>query len=129
MRWVTLECERVLYVDRGRELILADRLPRHPLTLIVKMDRAPHAGRRARSPVRAAKREIQRAAVCGIDMLWGYADNQDAEQCRQIEIAEHNIRLAILLAARGERMEADVVTLLDANSHYSTVQLAEMQGR
>lgn len=33
--WQTIECERVLYVDRGNTIILCDRLP-SPLTLVVK---------------------------------------------------------------------------------------------
>jgi hypothetical protein len=34
--WIALECESVLYVDRGRDIILCDRLP-HPVTLVVKL--------------------------------------------------------------------------------------------
>lgn len=34
--WRTIECERVLYVDRGRTVILCDRLP-SPITLVVKL--------------------------------------------------------------------------------------------
>jgi len=33
--WTQIECERVLYVDRGRQTILCDRLPA-PVTLVVK---------------------------------------------------------------------------------------------
>lgn len=56
-----------------------------------------------------AKGEIQSAAVCGVDVVWGYADNQNAEQCSQIEVAEHNIRVAILMAVRGQRLSLDQV--------------------
>ena len=38
-KWVTLECERAHYVDRGRNVILCDRLP-SPVTLVVKLARA-----------------------------------------------------------------------------------------
>jgi hypothetical protein len=34
--WLTIECERALYVDRGRETVLCDRLP-SPITLVVKL--------------------------------------------------------------------------------------------
>lgn len=34
--WLTLECESAHYVDRGRDVILCDRLP-HPVTLVVKL--------------------------------------------------------------------------------------------
>jgi hypothetical protein len=37
--WLTLECERAHYVDRGRDVILCDRLP-SPVTLVVKLARA-----------------------------------------------------------------------------------------
>jgi hypothetical protein len=33
--WLTIECERALYVDRGRTPVLCDRLP-SPITLVVK---------------------------------------------------------------------------------------------
>ena len=56
-----------------------------------------------------AKAEIQRAAVCGVDMIWGYADNQDQEQSDQITLAEHNIRVALLMSVRGQRLELDQV--------------------
>jgi hypothetical protein len=62
---------------------------------------------RQRADLELAKGEIQSAAVCGVDMIWGYADNQYAEQSSQIELAEHNIREAILLAVDGFRLEAN----------------------
>lgn len=34
-RWITIECERALYVHRGKTVILCDRLP-SPVTLVVK---------------------------------------------------------------------------------------------
>jgi hypothetical protein len=34
--WLTLDCERALYVHRGRNVILCDRLP-SPITLVVKL--------------------------------------------------------------------------------------------
>ena len=34
--WRIIECERVLYVDRGRDNILCDRLP-SPITIVVKV--------------------------------------------------------------------------------------------
>ena len=37
--WETIECERVLYVDRGKNVILCDRLP-SPVTLVVKRARS-----------------------------------------------------------------------------------------
>jgi len=33
--WLTIECEVALYVDRGRTVVLCDRLPR-PVTLVIK---------------------------------------------------------------------------------------------
>lgn len=39
--WITIECERALYVDRGQATILCDRLP-SPVTLVVKL-RERHA--------------------------------------------------------------------------------------
>jgi hypothetical protein len=42
-KWVTLDCERALYVDRGRDTILCDRLP-SPITLVVKLASAMSAG-------------------------------------------------------------------------------------
>lgn len=38
--WQTLDCERVLYVDRGKNVILCDRLP-SPITLVVKLRTPP----------------------------------------------------------------------------------------
>jgi hypothetical protein len=35
-RWVTIEAERALYVDRGRTVVLCDRLP-SPVTLVLKL--------------------------------------------------------------------------------------------
>jgi len=35
VRWETIECERALYVSRGKAAILCDRLP-SPVTLVVK---------------------------------------------------------------------------------------------
>ena len=35
-RWITIDVERALYVDRGREVILCDRLP-SPATLVIKV--------------------------------------------------------------------------------------------
>lgn len=34
--WLTIETERALYVDRGKEIILCDRLS-SPVTLVVRM--------------------------------------------------------------------------------------------
>lgn len=34
--WLILHCERALYVDRGRTVILCDRLP-NPVTLVVRL--------------------------------------------------------------------------------------------
>jgi len=34
--WVTIECQRVMYADRGRETILCDRLP-SPVTIVVEL--------------------------------------------------------------------------------------------
>lgn len=34
--WVEIDCERALYVDRGRDVILCDRLP-SPVTLLLKL--------------------------------------------------------------------------------------------
>lgn len=34
--WLTIECTRALYADRGREVILCDRLPA-PVTLVVEV--------------------------------------------------------------------------------------------
>lgn len=36
-RWITLEAERVLYVDRGRDVILCDRGHSGSVTLVVKI--------------------------------------------------------------------------------------------
>ena len=34
--WVTIECQRVMYADQGRDTILCDRLP-SPVTLVVEL--------------------------------------------------------------------------------------------
>lgn len=36
-RWITIEAERVLYVHRGRDVILCDRDHPGPVTLVVKL--------------------------------------------------------------------------------------------
>lgn len=45
--WITLECSRVLYVDRGRETILCDRIP-SPVTLVIGQTPAQYELSRAR---------------------------------------------------------------------------------
>jgi hypothetical protein len=37
-RWVTIEANRVLYVDRGRDVILCDRGHRGPVTLVIQIE-------------------------------------------------------------------------------------------
>lgn len=44
--WLTLECERALYVDRGSDLILCDRLP-SPVTMVLKLSEKAAARLRA----------------------------------------------------------------------------------
>lgn len=39
-QWITLEAERVLYVDRGRDVILCDRDCRGPVTLVLRLSKA-----------------------------------------------------------------------------------------
>lgn len=34
--WLTIECEKALYADRGKTVVLCDRLP-SPVTLVVKV--------------------------------------------------------------------------------------------
>jgi hypothetical protein len=43
--WTTIHAERVLYVDRGREVILCDRLPPH-VTLVLFNARPCDSGSR-----------------------------------------------------------------------------------
>lgn len=43
VRWITVECERALYVDRGRTAVLCDRLP-SPVTMVLKVDQANRYG-------------------------------------------------------------------------------------
>lgn len=42
-RWITIEAERVLYVDRGRDVILCDRGHKGPVTLVLKISDDEHA--------------------------------------------------------------------------------------
>lgn len=37
MPWVTVECDRVLYVDFGKNVVACDRLPSGKVTLILKL--------------------------------------------------------------------------------------------
>ncbi len=55
-------------------------------------------------------------------MIWGYADNQNDEQCSQIDLAEHNIREAILLTVDGFRLEPK--TADRAESLYAALECA-----
>lgn len=34
--WLTIECEQALYADRGRTVVLCDRLP-SPVTLVIRV--------------------------------------------------------------------------------------------
>jgi hypothetical protein len=36
-RWITVECERALYVDRGRTVVLVGDILPSPVTLVVKV--------------------------------------------------------------------------------------------
>lgn len=36
-QWITVECERALYVDFGINVVACDRLPSGPVTLLVKL--------------------------------------------------------------------------------------------
>lgn len=38
-QWITIEAERVLYVDRGRNVILCDDHHKGPVTLVVKVSK------------------------------------------------------------------------------------------
>lgn len=37
-KWITIEAQRVLYVDRGRDVILCDRGHPGPVTLVLKLE-------------------------------------------------------------------------------------------
>jgi hypothetical protein len=36
-QWITIEAERVLYVDRGQSVIVCDRAQRGPVTLLLRL--------------------------------------------------------------------------------------------
>lgn len=44
--WISVTAESALYVDRGRDVILCDRLP-HPVELVLKLTPAQFAGLKA----------------------------------------------------------------------------------
>lgn len=75
--WITVEAERVLYADRGRDVILCDREMPGPVTLVIKISdeicnmrepgQSPQFGRMMQDLLRAQE-------------AWQYGETEKAER-------------------------------------------------